>query len=237
MARHHAEKLLDIGNRITSAGMRVSMHPGQYTVLNSPIEAVVERAVQDLNYHAEVLDCLGLGPEHKLVLHVGGVYGDKIRRKVDSYPTIGRCNPRSKQTGDGALFDIMDVLEIAASVDSPVVYDNLHNATNPADRDRADFDWIRLCSDTWRRRDGLQKIHYSQQHSEKKPGAHSASIHIDTFLEFYRQLLGMDIDIMLEVKDKNISALKCINCVSSRGNGELVAEWARYEYLVLERSP
>lgn len=53
------------------------MHPGQYTVLNSPNEKVVKQAVNDLNYHARFLDALGMDSSHKNVLHVGGVYGDK----------------------------------------------------------------------------------------------------------------------------------------------------------------
>lgn len=42
---------------------------------------------------------------------------------------------------------------------------------------------------------------------------------------------------MLEVKDKNISALKCINCVINKGTPALEADWARYKYCILERSP
>jgi len=41
-----------IGRKIKAGGLRVSMHPGQYTVLNSSDADVVTRAVQDLNYHA-----------------------------------------------------------------------------------------------------------------------------------------------------------------------------------------
>ena len=35
-----SEKLRQIGEMITKAGIRVSMHPGQYTVLNSPNEDI-----------------------------------------------------------------------------------------------------------------------------------------------------------------------------------------------------
>lgn len=236
----YAEKLSAIGTKILRAGMRVSMHPGQYTVLNSPINIVAERAVLDLNYHTKVLDSLGLGAEHKLVLHLGGVYGDKrqaenqfVSRFRDLVPAVRN---RLVLENDDKLFNIADVLETASAAHIPVVFDNLHHAVNPAEVDRTDLDWIRECSATWTKSDGLQKIHYSQQHREKKPGAHSDSIRADAFLDFYRQLEGMDVDIMLEVKDKNLSALKCINCVSNRGIGKLESEWARYKYSVLERS-
>lgn len=235
------EKLTAIGNKIVTAGMRVSMHPGQYTVLNSPIKSVAMRAVQDLNYHAMVLDCMGLGTEHKIVLHLGGVYGDKKQAKIRFISHYNELEAAIKNRlvleNDGTMFNVRDILETAYATEIPVVYDNLHNTVNPADKDSTDIDWIKQCSATWKKGDGLQKIHYSQQHYEKKPGAHSESISIDTFLNFYRRLSGINLDIMLEVKDKNISALKCINCVSNKGISMLEAEWARYKYSTLERSP
>ncbi|MFR1638847.1 MAG: DUF1722 domain-containing protein [Eggerthellaceae bacterium] len=40
---------------------------------------------------------------------------------------------------------------------------------------------------------------------------------------------------MLEVKDKNLSAIKCILCTSEHGRfSQLEREWARYKYAVLE---
>ena len=43
---------------------------------------------------------------------------------------------------------------------------------------------------------------------------------------------------MLEVKDKNLSALKCSNALLHRGRiSRLEQEWAQYKYAVLERSP
>ncbi len=234
-------KFTAIGCKIKNAGMRVSMHPGQYTVLNSPDESVVERAIQDLDYHAKVLDCLGLGAEHKIILHHGGAYGDKGRarkRFVSRYRELSTTvKSRLVLENDDKIFNIEDVLETAFVVGMPVVYDNLHNAVNPSDKYCDDFHWITKCSETWARDDGPQKIHYSQQHPDKRPGAHSDFIAIDEFLKFYQRLPGTDIDIMLEVKDKNLSSLKCMNCVSNMGISKLETEWAHYKYCVLERSP
>ena len=44
---------------LAQTGIRVSMHPGQYTVLNSPRQDVVDRAIDDLTFHAGFLDALG----------------------------------------------------------------------------------------------------------------------------------------------------------------------------------
>ena len=71
------DQLKQIGDKIMRSGMRVSMHPGQYTVLNALDEEIVTKAVADLNYHNCLLDSLGVGPESKIVLHVGGRYDDK----------------------------------------------------------------------------------------------------------------------------------------------------------------
>lgn len=236
-----AYKLSEIGFKIRSSGMRVSMHPGQYTVLNSPDISVTERACKDLDYHAKILDSLNLGPEHKIILHLGGVYGDKIKsteRFISRYKELSdSVRRRLVLENDDRLFNISDVLRTAASVGIPAVYDTLHSSVNPADETRSDIEWIIRCSETWTSADGPQKIHYSQQAPDKRPGAHSKSVAIDTFLEFYEPLKGMDIDIMLEVKDKNLSALKCLNCTSDRGITRLETDWANYKYLILERSP
>ena len=236
-----AEKLSAIGTKIQNAGMRVSMHPGQYTVLNSPDSGVAVRAVQDLEYHAKVLDSLGLGPEHKIILHLGGVYGDKkqsMSRFLVRFSELEHAvQRRLVLENDDKLFDIADVLETAIAAGIPAVYDQLHHSVNKPDAIRADSDWIKRCALTWKKSDGAQKLHYSQQNPDKKPGAHAESIQIDAFLEFVQSLSGIEPDIMLEVKDKNLSALKCLNCVSNRGINTLEAEWARYKYLILERSP
>ncbi len=235
------ERLASISEKIVRSGMRVSMHPGQYTVPGSPDADVARRSVADLAYHARVLDALGLGPEHKIILHAGGKYGDAKSAVVRFCTRFNDLDHAIKRRlvleNDGMIYDIAEVLDLCAHTGLPAVYDNLHNAIHPADPTKTDAYWIAQAAATWKPHDGAQKIHYSQQHPYKARGAHSASIAIDPFLAFVRTLPCDTLDVMLEVKDKNLSALKCSLCTRGAPPGALQAEWARYKYAVLERSP
>jgi UV DNA damage endonuclease len=55
--------------------MRVTMHPGQFTVLNSADPRVVEAAVAEVGWHVRLLDRLGAVGAVKIVIHVGGAAG------------------------------------------------------------------------------------------------------------------------------------------------------------------
>lgn len=56
-------------------------------------------------------------------------------------------------------------------------------------------------------------------------------------MDFYLNLGRKNIDIMLEVKDKNLSAIKCINCTSpDKKIKVLEEEWNKYKYSVLGKS-
>jgi UV DNA damage endonuclease len=247
-----AAELAEIGSLIRAAGMRVSLHPGQYTVLNSPRPEVVRRATDDLLYHCRILDGLGLGPEHKIVLHIGGIYGDKAQATQRFLTSFGALDPLLRRRlvleNDERCYTVSDVLAIAGQVSAPVVFDNLHHALNPPPEQNdgtAAPDagaWIAACRPTWRPEDGPQKIHYAQQDPAGKPGAHARTIEVEPFLAFCADLPDAGLDIMLEVKDKDLSARKCLVCASAlprpgRWRQALESEWARYKYIILERSP
>lgn len=236
-----SDPLATIGQAIRRAGMRVSMHPGQYTHLSSPDPDIAARAEADLRYHAQVLDALDVGTEGKIILHLGGAYGNKrtaTERFLKRFQNLDAAvKRRLVLENDDTIYNIADVLDVASAADIPVVFDSLHNSVNPADAHIPAHQWIKRCATTWHTPDGPQKIHYSQQNIARRPGAHAETIAVDAFLEWIAQLPERDADVMLEVKDKNLSALKCINCVTNRGIATLEAEWAHYKYLVLEKSP
>lgn len=234
-------ELLALGQKIKAGGMRVSMHPGQYTVLNSPDAGVVSRAVDDLRYHNRFLDALGVPAECKIILHAGGVYGDKeaALARFSAQLELLDAGIRSRLAieNDERCYSIGDILSLSRRLGVPAVYDCLHNAVNPADPARSDAYWVEACRETWQTRDGRQKIHYSAQAAGKPKGSHSAGVALDDFLVFYDTVKGLEPDIMLEVKDKNLSAVKCLNAVAAgRSMKDLEEEWSRYKYAVLERS-
>jgi UV DNA damage endonuclease len=236
------DRFTQIGAKIRQSGMRVSMHPGQYTVLNSPEASIVRSAVEDLKYHAKVLDALGTDSSHKIVLHIGGVYGNRplaMERFVHNWRVLpASIQHRLVIENDDRLFHIHDVLSIGLAAGIPVVYDNLHNRANPSAPEITDREWIERCTETWRPVDGHPKIHYSQQDPGKRIGAHSERIAIDEFLDFVDHLGPDAPDIMLEVKDKNISAVKCMLCTSpDTRTRDLESEWSLYKYKILEQSP
>ena len=51
----YKDELFSIGTLIKKSNMRVSMHPGQYTIINSPTAEVVEKSILELQYHADFL--------------------------------------------------------------------------------------------------------------------------------------------------------------------------------------
>lgn len=237
-----ASELKEIGALAREGTMRLSMHPGQYTVLNALREEVVSNAIEDLSYHQRFLDSLGLDRTHKIILHIGGAYGNKehaLQRFKEQYRLLPRSiKNRLVIENDHSLFTIEEVLDIGRSENIPVVFDILHHRVNPSMTKKSDEEWIAECATTWSLEDGAQKIHYSQQAIDKAPGAHSSTIDVTTFLDDCKRLPLAQVDVMLEVKDKNLSAIKCNLCTQLPAKMQLLeAEWARYKYSVLEHDP
>lgn len=214
--------LESIGRKIKSGKMRVSMHPGQYTVLNSPKEEVVSKSVKDIAYHVRFLESLDADCSNKVILHVGGVYGDKekslMRFKLNYLKLTQNIKERLVLENDEKCYNIEEVLTLGKYLDIPVVFDNLHHKVNPPLISKPDLYWIKECGKTWKQKDGKQKIHYSNQKKGGMRGAHSDTIDTDEFIQYYRSIDGDKIDIMLEVKDKNISAIKCMHSIEGETN-------------------
>ena len=66
---------------------------------------------------------------------------------------------------------------------------------------------------TWGSHDGIPMVDYSSQDPDGRPGKHAATIDITDFLNFTEEIHSFDVDIMLEIKDKEMSALKALSAL------------------------
>jgi UV DNA damage endonuclease len=193
------ERLAHIGAR---AG-RLSTHPGQYTVLSSANAGVVDAAVAELEYHNRLLDAFGLGPSHKIVLHVG---------------SPDRFEARFARLSEGARSRLVlenderqppsDVLPLAKRLGVPVVFDVFHHRLAPSFDGLSLRELVQLAGESWSEVDGRQKIHFSTQAPGKRPGAHADTIDPDAFRELVAEVGDLPLDCMLEVKDKEQSVIR-----------------------------
>lgn len=197
-----------LGDKAKKHKIRLSMHPGQYTILSSENMKLTSRSVDDLQYHTTVLDALGMPPCCKVILHIGGIYSDKkatMERFINNYKLLPKnIKNRLVIENDDRCYTAEDVLYISGKTKCPVIFDYLHFLINHDSTDTMQM--FNLARKTWRKKDGTQKIHYSQQAEGKKLGSHSQTINPQIFDEF-ASTLPSDTDVMFEVKDKNISVL------------------------------
>lgn len=233
------ERLIEIGQKINSYKMRISVHPGQYTIINSPKYEVVENSIKELKYHCDILEALQADKSCKIILHIGGMYKDKksaIKRFVENYKTLpSEVKERLVIENDDKIFNIEDALQISSMTGVPVIYDNLHHFLLPSMYNLNEGEILEKVICTWNKKE-RPKIHYSQQAVGKPKGSHSSTINLKKFIEDYENTYKyFDIDIMLEVKDKNRS-FKKVDLYINPGAEKFQEEWARYKYLIMSKS-
>jgi len=131
-----AEGLAALGRRALELGVRLSTHPGQYTVLSALDPDLVRRSALDVEQDSALLDALGAGPEAVVVVHVGGAYGDApaaLDRWARAWEQLSEpARRRVVVEHDERLFDLADVLTLHARVGVRVVFDLHHHRLNPA---------------------------------------------------------------------------------------------------------
>ena len=200
-----------LARRVKTLGLRISTHPGQYTVLNSPTPKIVAAAIAELSYQARLLDALGAGTDGKIVVHVGGLYGgsegDAMERFSEQAVTLEEdVKRRLVVENDDRLFDADEVLSIHRRTGFPVVFDWLHHNANPCARPIADV--LKDIFATWKRKDGIPKVHMSSQAEGRAAGAHADHVSVLDVLAFLRVAPDLPFDCMLEAKEKDRALLR-----------------------------
>jgi UV DNA damage endonuclease len=214
--RHFEQAFSAVGRFIRAEEMRISMHPDQFVLINSTDENVVERSVAELKYHAAVLDLLGLDCSAKIQIHVGGLYGDRqgsMDRFARRYETLDRViRRRLVIENDDVSYALGDCVSVHEATGIPVLFDVFHHQVRSDGEPIGDA--MGLAGRTWSSGDGIPMVDYSSQQVGARIGTHAQSIDPDGFRHFLAVSQPHDCDIMLEIKDKEASALRALLAAS-----------------------
>jgi UV DNA damage endonuclease len=163
-------ELAAFGAKARALDIRLSFHPSQYVLLNSPDPALTAKSIWDLASQAEMLDRMGCGPEAVLVTHVGGVYGDHEASRARWIEGWEQCPEHVRERvvleNDDIRFSAADALWIHERTGVRLIFDYQHFwCLNPERLDMRDT--LEKFLATWPA--GVRpKIHFSSPRTEMR---------------------------------------------------------------------
>ena len=248
-------ELRAFGAKARALDIRLSFHPSQYVLLNSPDPELTRKSIWDLASQAEMLDRMELNDEAVMVTHVGGVYDDREASRARWIEGYAQCPEHVKRRlvleNDDIRFSAADDLSIQDLTGLRLIFNYQHMwCLNPERLDmRATLEkfvasWpagvrpkIHFSSPRTELREVKRKITPKQRASAragngkvkkgellKAPVKASARIktvllppiwtgHADftnpfEFATFMRTAEGLEFDVMMEGKSKDLSLLR-----------------------------
>lgn len=203
-----------IGSFAKKYNHRLTSHPGQYNRISSPNDDILLSSLLDLEKHAIIFKMMKLkSPSSIIILHGGGIYESKeetIKRFIKRFFKIPKwIRKYIALENDENVYNVDDILDLCEKLKIPFVLDIFHN--NISNRFvRINYYIIERFINSWNGE--IPKVHYSEQNIKKKRGSHSKSVDIlpNLILNFTKKY-NCDLDIMLEVKDKEMSLLHLLD--------------------------
>jgi len=149
-----------VGDLARTLDVRVSMHPGQFTVLASDNDEIVERSIEEFEYHTDVIRWMGYGrtfQDFKCNVHISGRRGPQGIKDA-----LKRLSPEARNTitieNDENKWGLEHSLELAD--DLALVLDIHHHWCREGEYIQPTDDRFKRVIDSWR---GARRpaIHYS----------------------------------------------------------------------------
>lgn len=123
-------ELAAFGKKARELDIRLSFHPSQYVLLNSPDAALTAKSIWDLSSQAEMLDRMGLDDEAVMITHVGGVYDDHDASRARWIEGWEKCPEHVRRRlvleNDDIRFSAADALWIHERTGVRLVFDYQH---------------------------------------------------------------------------------------------------------------
>jgi len=221
-----AKAFARIGAHARLHGVRLSFHPGQFTVLASSNPGIVDRSIEEFEYHANMAEWMGYGQtfqDLKINVHIAGREGPAgIRSAYGRLSPVARsCLTIENEENSWGLNDCLTISDIV-----PIVLDIHHNWIREGEYIQPGDDRVRRVIDSWR---GVRPtMHYSvsredilvghatdvapaheallvEGHKKQKLRAHSDFYWNRATNEWALTFLD-DFDIMAESKGKNLAS-------------------------------
>ncbi len=184
--------------------LRLSFHPDQFVVLNSPNPATRAQSLAELDYQAGVAEWIGADT---INIHGGGAYGDKpaalraLGAGIDRLPAAVRT--RLTLENDDKLYTPADLLPVCAATGVPLVYDVHHHRCLPDGLDVAEA--ATRARRTWRTEPLFHLSSPREGWNGPKPERHHD--YIDA-ADYPREWLGWPLTVEVEAKAKELAVLR-----------------------------
>lgn len=200
--------LHDIKSLVLENNIRLSMHPDQFTVLNSLKKDVIKKSIENLEYHKTILEYMG-GTD--LIIHTGGVYGDKVKAMKDFIETYNNLPTDIRKyirlENDDISYTLSDVLSISTACGVPIVLDiHHHNCNNGGIFDINPL--IKSVDESWKITGIIPKCHISSGINSYNDKRHADYISPADFFAFYELTSSIKVDLMVEAKLKELALLE-----------------------------
>lgn len=204
------EQLRTLGEAFKARGIRVTTHPGQFTVLSSDKQDVVDNSIKELAYHAWMFDVMGFDQTPYYAINIHGGKANRSEQLINVIKSLP-ANIKNRLTleNDEKCYNVPQLCSISNACDVPVVFDSHHYVFNTGDidMDRA----FNMANSTWNGIRPLQHLSNSEPGTEKAAfndrRAHSQMIHYVPDLQLQAVRDNM-IDLDVEAKGKNLAILK-----------------------------
>lgn len=130
--------------------VRLSMHPGQFTVLASDNPGIVNNSIEEFEYHADMARFMGYGKtfqDFKINVHISGKQGPEgIRKAYKRLSTEARnCITIENEENAWGLNDCLELTDIL-----PIVLDIHHHWVREGEYIQADDTRVQRVIDSWR---------------------------------------------------------------------------------------
>jgi UV DNA damage endonuclease len=158
----------DVGDLARERGVRLSMHPGQFTVLASDNPDIVNRSIEEFEYHADMARWMGYGrtfQDFKINVHISGRQGPAGIKAA-----LKRLSPEARNCltieNDEISWGIDSSLELVN--DCALVLDIHHHHIHTGEYIEANDERVKKIIDSWR---GVRPvIHYSVSREDLRAG-------------------------------------------------------------------